>query len=110
MVRLPVLAVMGVLANGQKVLVELDLCGGESHEALERAVDAPQSREAVALNAAREELAELLLDEPREAVSVAPVRDFPEKRLQVLSDDGVVHGVPGVAGLIQAMGMPHTHG
>ena len=31
--RVPVLAVVGVLADGQKVLVELDLCGGESYEA-----------------------------------------------------------------------------
>ncbi len=32
-VRLPVLAVVGVRADGQKVLVELDLCGGESYAA-----------------------------------------------------------------------------
>ena len=33
MVRVPVLAVVGVLADGQKGLVELDLCDGESNEA-----------------------------------------------------------------------------
>ena len=32
-VSVPVLAVVGVRADGQKVLVELDLCGGESYEA-----------------------------------------------------------------------------
>ena len=32
-VSLPVLAVVGVRADGQKVLVELDLCGGESYAA-----------------------------------------------------------------------------
>ena len=34
-------------------------------------------------------LAKLLLDEAREAVSVAAVRDFLEKGFQVLADDGV---------------------
>src|SRR5713101_7630611 len=38
-VRVPVLAVVGVLANGQKVLVELDLCGGESYEAWKGCLD-----------------------------------------------------------------------
>jgi putative transposase len=32
-VRVPVLAVVGVLADGQKMLLKLDLCGGESYEA-----------------------------------------------------------------------------
>jgi len=32
-VSVPVLAVVGVLADGQKVLVELELRGGESYEA-----------------------------------------------------------------------------
>jgi len=59
----------------------------------------------VAQHATGEELAELLLDEAREAVSVAAVRDFPEKELQVLADHGVEHGVFGVAGLIRAMGI-----
>jgi hypothetical protein len=43
-------------------------------------------------------------------VSVAAFRDFPEKGFQVLADDGVEYGVLGVAGLIRAMGMVHTHG
>jgi hypothetical protein len=51
----------------------------EGHEALERTVGAPQPREAEAQNATPEELAGLLFDEPREAGSVAAVRDFPEK-------------------------------
>ncbi len=38
-VSVPVLAVVGVLANGQKVLVELDLCGGESYEAWKGCLD-----------------------------------------------------------------------
>ena len=38
-VRVPVLAVVGVLADGQKVLVELDLCGGESYEAWKGCLD-----------------------------------------------------------------------
>lgn len=38
-VCVPVLAVVGVLADGQKVLVELDLCGGESYEAWKGCLD-----------------------------------------------------------------------
>jgi transposase-like protein len=38
-VRVPVLAVVGVLADGQKVLVKLDLCGGESYEAWKGCLD-----------------------------------------------------------------------
>jgi hypothetical protein len=57
---------------------------------------------------AREELAEFPLDEAREAVSVAAIRDSPEEGLQVLTNDGVEHGVLGVARLIRAMGMRHA--
>ncbi len=59
---------------------------------------------------AREELAELLLDEAGQAVSVAPVGGFPQEGLQMFADDGVEDGVPGVAGLIRAMGMVHALG
>ena len=38
-VSVPVLAVVGVLADGRKVLVELDLCGGESYEAWKGCLD-----------------------------------------------------------------------
>ena len=38
-VSVPVLAVVGVLADGQKVLLELDLCGGESYEAWKGCLD-----------------------------------------------------------------------
>ena len=46
---------------------------GEGQEALEGAVGAAQPREAVGQDPAREELAELLLDEAGQAVAVAPV-------------------------------------
>ena len=62
----------------------------------------------MAQHAAREELAELLLDEARQAVSVVAVRDFPEEGLQMLADDGVEDRVLGVAGLIRAMAMVHA--
>ena len=77
---------------------------------LERTVRAPKPREAMAQHAAREELAELLLDEAGQAMSVAAVRDFPEEGLQVLADDRVEHGVLGVARAIRAMGMGHALG
>jgi hypothetical protein len=81
---------------------------GEGHQALEGAVGTPKPREAMAQQAAREELAELLLDEARQAVPVAAVRDLPEEGLQVLADDGVEDEVFGVAGLVCAMGMGHA--
>ena len=83
---------------------------GEGHETLERAVCAPQPREPVAQYATGKKLAKLLLDEARESMSVAAVRDFLEKGFQVLADDGVEYRVLGVAGPIRAMGMVHTHG
>jgi len=60
--------------------------------------------------AAGEELAELLLDEAGQAVSVAASRDLPEEGVEVLPDDGVEDGVLGVAGLIRAMGVGHALG
>ncbi len=54
---------------------------------------------------AREELAELRLDEPGQAVSIAPVRGFPQEGLQMFADDGVEDRVLGVARLMHAMGM-----
>jgi hypothetical protein len=56
----------------------------------------------------RQELAELLLDEAGQAVSVAPVRGFSEEGLEVLADDGVEHGVFGVAGAIRGVGVCHA--
>jgi hypothetical protein len=59
---------------------------------------------------AREELAELLLDEAGQAVSVAPVGGFPQEVFQMFADDGVEDRVLGVARLIRAMGMRHALG
>jgi hypothetical protein len=47
-------------------------------------------------------------DEAREAVSVDALRDLLEKGFHVLADDGVEHGVLGVARPIRPMGMGHT--
>ena len=57
---------------------------GEGREALERAIGALQPREAVAQNATGEELAELLLDEARQTVSVAAARGLLWHRLLIL--------------------------
>ena len=59
-------------------------------------------------HAAGEELAELLLDEAGQAVSVAPVGGFPQEGLQMFADDGVEDGVLGVVGLIRAVRMGHA--
>jgi hypothetical protein len=61
-------------------------------------------------HSAREELAELLLDEAGQAVSIAAVGDFLEEWFEVLTNDGVEDGVVGVAGLIRAVGMGHDLG
>ena len=77
---------------------------------LEGAVGAPKPREAVGQDPAREELAELLLDEAGQAVSVASVGGFPQEGLQMFAGDGVEDRVLGVARLIRAMGMRHALG
>ena len=61
-------------------------------------------------DSAREELAELLLDEVVQAMSVAPIGGFPQEGLQMFADDGVEDRVLGVTGLIRAMGMVHALG
>jgi hypothetical protein len=62
-----------------------------------------------AYHPAAEEVAELVLDEARQATPVAAVRDFPEEGLQVLTNDGVEHGVLGVTGgAIRGVGMRHA--
>ena len=59
---------------------------------------------------AREELAELLLDEAGQAVSVAAVGGFPQEGFQMVADDGVEDRVLGVARPIRAMEMRHALG
>src|SRR5712692_11477451 len=76
---------------------------GEGREALEGAIGAPEPREAMGQDAAGEELTELLLDESGQAVAVAAVGDVPEEGLEVLTNDGVQHGVLGVAGPIRGV-------
>ena len=39
MVRVPILTIVSVLTNKQKVLVELNLCGGESYKTWKRCLD-----------------------------------------------------------------------
>jgi hypothetical protein len=61
-------------------------------------------------NSAGEELAELMLDEAGQAMSVAPAGGFPQEGLQMFADDGVEDRVLGVAGLIRAVRMGHALG
>jgi len=55
-------------------------------------------------HAAREELAELLLDEAGQAMSVTPVGGFPQEGRQMFADDGVL----GVTGPICGVEMSHA--
>ena len=59
---------------------------------------------------AREELAELLLDEGGQAVPVAAVGGFPQEGFQIFADDGVQDRVLAVARPIRAMGVRHALG
>ena len=82
----------------------------DRHATLERTLGTPQPREGLGQDPAAQDVAELLLDEPGQAAAVAAVRDFSEEGLQVLPNDGVEHGVLGVAGLIRAVRMDHALG
>jgi hypothetical protein len=76
-----------------------------------KAQSAHRSRvKAMGQHPTREELAELLLDEAGQPMSVAPVGGFLQEGLQMFADDGVEDGVLAVAGLIRAMGMRHALG
>lgn len=66
--------------------------------------------EAVGQDPAREELAELLLDEAGQAVSVTRVGGLVQEGLQMFADDGVADGVLGVARMTRAMEMRHAFG
>ena len=68
---------------------EAEALAGQGQEALAGAVGTAKAREAMAEHAVSEELADLLLDEAGQAVSVAAVRDLPEVGLEGLADEGV---------------------
>jgi hypothetical protein len=68
----------------------------------------PVVDEAAGAHPARGEVAKLLLDEPREAAALAAVRHRAQEGLQVLANDGVEHGVLGVAGPIRWLGKGHA--
>src|SRR5947209_2515167 len=64
----------------------------ERHEALERALLTPNPCEASAERSARQELAELALDEAGEAAAVGAVGSLAQEGLQVLADDAMEDG------------------
>src|SRR5438094_9185289 len=68
----------------------------ERHEALEGTALAPNAREASAERAARQELAELSLDEAGEPAAIAAVGDLAQEGFQVLADDAM-RTVPSAA-------------
>ena len=65
---------------------------------LARATLAPESRHTVFEHAARQEFAELSLDELQQARALAGRRYHLQEGLQMLGDDLMEHGVLGVAG------------
>jgi hypothetical protein len=80
----------------------------EGHEPLERTLRTPKPREAFGQDPATQEVAELVLDKGRQAVAVSAIRDFSQEGLQVLTNDGVEHGVLGVTRPTRGVGMRHA--
>ena len=72
----------------------------ERHEALEGTALAPNAREASAERAARQELAELSLDEAGEPAAIAAVGSLAQQGLQVLADDAMEDGARSVPRLV----------
>ena len=73
----------------------------ERHEALEGTALAPNAREASAERAARQELAELSLDEAGEPAAIAAVGDLAQEGFQVLAHDAMEDGALRGPGLIR---------
>src|SRR5438093_1831049 len=73
----------------------------ERHEALEGTALAPNAREASAERAARQELAELSLDEAGEPAAIAAVGDLAQDGFQVLAHDAMEDGALRGPGLIR---------
>jgi len=78
----------------------------EGHQALGVARLAPKTGEASGPNAAREEVAELPLDERWQAVAAGVFGSGAEERGEMLADDLVEHGMIGVA---RAVGAQRSH-
>jgi len=72
----------------------------EGQEAIEPAALAAQAGEAVGQDPAREELAELVLDNPRQAGAVCPLGHVAKERVQMGAHDGVQCAALGRAGAV----------
>jgi hypothetical protein len=66
---------------------------GKRHQSIDAAGRTPKPRESAGQAAAREELPELALDELRQALALAALRDTCAKRLEVIADE-LVQDVP----------------
>jgi hypothetical protein len=73
----------------------------ERDEALEATALAPDARKTPAERSARQELAELPLDEARQPAAVGAVARLAQERLQVLAHDAMEDAALRVAGLVR---------
>ena len=64
---------------------------GEGHEPLGFAIAAPEPREAASPEATPQKRTELVVDEPRQTVAVAPSCGVGAERFDVLANNGVEH-------------------
>ena len=80
----------------------------ERHQPLEGALGAPQAREAVRQDPARQEVPELLLHECGQRGTVRVASGRLEEGVEVLIDHAVQHRVLGVAGLVIAGAEGHS--
>jgi hypothetical protein len=87
---------------------EASVLAGEGDESLERAVGAPQAREAVSQQTTGEEVSELLFYELRQWWSVGVTLGSFEKGPEVCVDHAVQHGVLGVARSVVRSAEGHT--
>ena len=79
----------------------------ERHQSIQSASVAMKPRESRRQAAASEKIPEFLLDEPRQAFSVAQGRRLGAERLEVLEDETVEHALRGTARLVR--GRPPGH-
>jgi hypothetical protein len=89
----------------------------EGHQAIQAAPRTPKPRKAASQPPAAEEVAELLLDEPRQPFSIAQTRGLRAKGLEMVADHLVQHALLGSSWLVLrrrgthavtgAQGMPH---
>ena len=80
----------------------------EGHETILSAGGAPKTREAAGQTSTPQEIAELLLDKPREPLAVSQRRGVRTERLEMVTHDPVQDRRCGIARVVCARGLRHA--